>query len=114
MPEEWNEGSISGLVARGGFVVDMQWEGAQLLKAKVHSRIGGMLRIRSYVPLKGEGLKPAVGDCPNMLYAPAEVAAPLKSKSLNTLQLPVLYKVYEYDVETEPGKEYMFERATLN
>ena len=49
-----------------------------------------------------------------MLYAPAEVAAPLKSKSLNTLQLPVLYKVYEYDVETEPGKEYMFERATLN
>lgn len=114
LPEEWNEGSISGLVARGGFVVDMQWEGAQLLKAKVHSRIGGMLRIRSYVPLKGEGLKPAVGDCPNMLYAPAEVAAPLKSKSLNTLQLPVLYKVYEYDVETEPGKEYMFERATLN
>lgn len=114
LPEEWNEGSISGLVARGGFVVDMQWEGAQLLKAKVHSRIGGMLRIRSYVPLKGDGLKPAVGDCPNMLYAPAEVAAPLKSKSLNTLQLPVLYKVYEYDVETEPGKEYMFERATLN
>ena len=114
LPEEWNEGSISGLVARGGFVVDMQWEGAQLLKAKVHSRIGGMLRIRSYVPLKGEGLKPAVGDCPNMLYAPAEVAAPLKSKSLNTLQLPVLYKVYEYDVETEPGKEYMFERTTLN
>lgn len=52
LPEEWNEGSISGLVARGGFVVDMQWEGAQLLKAKVHSRIGGMLRIRSYVPLK--------------------------------------------------------------
>ena len=114
LPVEWNEGSISGLVARGGFVVDMQWEGAQLLKAKVHSRIGGMLRIRSYVPLKGDGLKPAVGDCPNMLYAPAEVAAPLKSKSLNTLQLPVLYKVYEYDVETEPGKEYMFERATLN
>ena len=32
LPEEWNEGSISGLVARGGFVVDMQWEGAQLLK----------------------------------------------------------------------------------
>ena len=60
-PEEWNEGSISGLVARGGFVVDMQWEGAQLLKAKVHSRIGGVLRIRSYVPLKGDGLKPAEG-----------------------------------------------------
>ena len=114
LPEEWNEGSISGLVARGGFVVDMQWERAQLLKAKVHSRIGGVLRIRSYVPLKGDGLKPAEGDCPNMLYAPAEIAAPLKSEKLNALQLPVLYKVYEYDIMTEPGKEYMFERTTLN
>ena len=73
-----------------------------------------MLRIRSYVPLKGEGLKPAVGDCPNMLYAPAEVAAPLKSKSLNTLQLPVLYKVYEYDVETEPVRNICLKEATLN
>ena len=26
----------------------------------------------------------------------------------------VLYKVYEYDIMTEPGKEYMFERTTLN
>ena len=114
LPEEWNEGSISGLVARGGFVVDMQWDGAQLLKAKVYSRIGGILRIRSYVPLKGENLKPAKGDCPNMLYAPAEIAEPLQSKNLNVLQLPILYKVYEYDVETEPGKEYLFERAGLN
>ena len=114
LPEEWNERSSSGLVARGGFVVDMQWKGAQLLKAKVHSRIGGVLRIRSYVPLKGDGLKPAESDCPNMLYAPAEIAAPLKSEKLNALQLPVLYKVYEYDIMTEPGKEYMFERTTLN
>ena len=114
LPEEWNEGSISGLVARGGFVVDMQWDGAQLLKAKVYSRIGGILRIRSYVPLKGENLKRAKGDCPNMLYAPAEIAEPLQSKNLNVLQLPILYKVYEYDVETEPGKEYLFERAGLN
>ena len=114
LPEEWSEGSISGLVARGGFVVDMKWSGAQLLHAKVRSRIGGVLRIRSYVPLKGTGLQPAKGDCPNMLYAPATIAEPLKSEALKTPQLPILYKVYEYDVQTEPGKEYIFERAALD
>ena len=110
LPEEWREGRISGLVARGGFVVDMEWSGAQLFRAEICSRIGGVLRIRSCVPLKGEGLKPAEGACPNMLYAPAEVPAPLKSNKLRALQLPVLYKVYEYDVTTEAGGHYLFER----
>ena len=110
LPKEWREGRISGLVARGGFVVDMEWSGAQLFRAEICSRIGGVLRIRSCVPLKGEGLKPAEGACPNMLYAPAEVPAPLKSNKLRALQLPVLYKVYEYDVTTEAGGHYLFER----
>lgn len=112
LPEAWTRGSIKGLVARGGFVVDMDWDGAQLLRAKVHSRIGGVLRLRSYVPLKGEGLKPAQGDCPNPLYAPAPVAEPLVSKELKDPQLPILYKVYEYDVQTQPGQDYVFERGT--
>lgn len=71
-------------------------------------------QLRSYVPLKGAGLQPAKGDCPNMLYAPATIAEPLKSEALKTPQLPILYKVYEYDVQTEPGKEYIFERAALD
>lgn len=71
LPDEWDCGSVQGLVARGGFVVDMEWEGAQLVQARVHSRVGGMLRIRSYIPLKGDHLKPAQGDCPNPLFAAA-------------------------------------------
>lgn len=70
LPDEWDCGSVQGLVARGGFVVDMEWEGAQLVQARVHSRVGGMLRIRSYIPLKGDHLKPAQGDCPNPLLRP--------------------------------------------
>ncbi len=114
LPEAWAEGSITGLVARGGFVVDMQWDGTQLKQAKVHSRIGGVLRLRSNVPLKGEGLKPAVGACPNPMNAtPAALTAPLVSKELASPQYPVLQKVYEYDVQTEAGKDYFFERSVL-
>ena len=52
LPDAWATGSVQGLVARGGFVVDMNWNGVQLDKAKIHSRLGGNLRLRSYVPLR--------------------------------------------------------------
>ena len=52
LPDAWATGSVQGLVARGGFVVDMNWNGVQLDKAKVHSRLGGNLRLRSYVPCR--------------------------------------------------------------
>ena len=38
-PDAWATGSVQGLVARGGFVVDMNWNGVQLDKAKIHSRL---------------------------------------------------------------------------
>jgi alpha-L-fucosidase 2 len=109
LPDSWNEGSVKGLVARGGFVVDMEWKGTQLSHARIHSRIGGVLRIRSYVPLKGDGLKEAKGECPNPLNATAVISEPLVSKEI-TPQLPILYRTYEYDIITEVGKEYLFER----
>lgn len=62
LPDVWEKGNVSGLVARGGFVVDMKWEGTKLKEAKVQSRLGGVLRIRSYVPLKGKGLRKAMGN----------------------------------------------------
>ena len=39
LPDAWATGSVQGLVARGGFVVDMNWNGVQLDKAKIHSRL---------------------------------------------------------------------------
>lgn len=110
LPDKWAEGKVKGLVAHGGFVVDMDWNGVQLDTAKIHSRMGGNLRLRSYVPLKGEGLKPASGTNPNPLFRQAAIKEPLVSKEINP-QYPVIPRVYEYDLATEAGKDYVVTRG---
>ena len=105
LPDEWKEGEVKGLRARGGFVVDVKWKDGQLQQAVVRSTIGGTLRLRSYVPLKGKGLKEAQGKCPNELLCPADIKQPLRSAELKTFELLPLKKVYEYDVETKAGQK---------
>ena len=107
LPTKWTEGRVSGLKARGGFEVDMEWSGNKLQVAKVRSAIGGTVRLRSYVPLLGEGLEKATGVCPNEFFAPAEVKSPLLSKKLNSTPKLAVKTVYEYDLKTVPGGEYL-------
>jgi alpha-L-fucosidase 2 len=114
LPDAWKDGEVKGLQARGAFTVDMKWQEGTLLEAVINSKIGGVLRLRSYVPLAGEGLKEATGDCPNPLYAPAAIQQPLKSKELKTFALLPVPTVYEYDIETLPGQTIHLQQAKPN
>jgi alpha-L-fucosidase 2 len=107
LPAKWTKGAVSGLRARGGFEVGMVWDEGRLQVANIHSTIGGVLRLRSYVPLEGEGLTEAKGECPNPLYAPADIKTPLLAKSLTTAPKLSVKTVYEYDLSTEAGKDYL-------
>ena len=106
LPDEWQSGEVKGLRARGGFIVNEVWKDGKLAEACIKSTIGGTLRLRSYVPLKGKGLKEASGDCPNELLAPATIREPLISPEQKDLQLLPVRKVYEYDLDTSAGKTY--------
>ncbi len=41
LPEAWPQGEVTGLCARGGFVINMKWEKHKLIQATVYSKRGG-------------------------------------------------------------------------
>jgi alpha-L-fucosidase 2 len=45
LPSAWKNGEVKGLVARGGFVVDMNWKENQLVAAKIYSKCGVPARV---------------------------------------------------------------------
>ena len=108
LPDAWPTGKVTGLRARGGFEVDMEWAGGKMAKAKIRSTIGGVLRIRSYVPLTGKGLRKAEGACPNGLFKPAEIRTPLRAAGVKEVQKASVPQVFEYDVVTRAGGVYHF------
>ena len=110
IPDTWREGSVKGLKARGNYTVDMSWDKGQISEAIILSNIGGKLRIRSYVPLEGEGLVAAEGECPNPLMMPAR-RADAKVSGDASKTYPLLLRTYEYDLDTTPGATYRVARA---
>jgi alpha-L-fucosidase 2 len=46
LPAAWPDGKINGLVARGNFVIGMEWKAGKLIRTTVESRIGGSCTLR--------------------------------------------------------------------
>ena len=45
LPKEWKDGSVKGLCARGGFVIDMEWKDGKVTAARIMARKGGKTRV---------------------------------------------------------------------
>ena len=107
IPDQWKEGWVKGIKARGGFEIEMQWQKGKIKEVMVFSSLGGNLRLRTASPLKGPELQIAKGDQTNALLAPVITPASIHSADshLKGIELP---SYYEYDVQTLPGKYYTF------
>ena len=103
LPSAWIEGSVKGLRARGGFLVDLSWKESRADKILIKSTLGGNCRIRSYVPLTAKGLKEAEGLNANPFYQLPGIKAPLMNNQ-ESVELPELRPIYEYDVLIPKGK----------
>jgi len=68
LPTRLVNGKIAGLVARGGFVVDIDWKNNSLVKLKIFSKNGSILNVRykgkvmSLATKKGKTYKFGAGD----------------------------------------------------
>ncbi|XID93131.1 glycoside hydrolase N-terminal domain-containing protein [Paenibacillaceae bacterium WGS1546] len=52
LPDAWPEGEISGLKARGGFTVDLQWERGRLTRARIAAPADRPLRVACRHPVR--------------------------------------------------------------
>lgn len=108
LPHAWPEGEVKGLLMRGGFVVDMRWEKGQIQSLKIHSRLGGNLRLRTHTPLpevKGLKVKKVAANKPNpnAFYAQAKIKPPIINTQ-KVVPLLSLANTYLIDVATNAGQ----------
>lgn len=108
LPSVWTSGEVTGLKARGGYEVDIEWAEGKVVKVKICSELGGNLRVRSALPLvcRNSDMKPAEGTNPNPFYAVPDIPDLLVSSEV-ILKIKATPEVYEYDLQTLPNKEYI-------
>lgn len=110
LPDALPNGSITGLKARGGFEIDMDWENSKLTKLVVKSTLGGNARIRIAKDIQFKSnpkLAEANGENPNKYYQVNSIKTPLISEKAELKG----YKIPEtqiFDFETKAGKSYSF------
>ncbi|WP_342588255.1 glycoside hydrolase family 95 protein [Hymenobacter wooponensis] len=110
LPDAWPTGEVKGLVARGGYVVDLAWAKGKVTHLQITSRLGGNCRVRLHSQVAAGGkakLTPARGTNPNPFYQNAAIQPPLISAKA-TIKKPVLAPSFVYDLNTKAGATYTF------
>ncbi|MBX2944146.1 MAG: glycoside hydrolase family 95 protein, partial [Cyclobacteriaceae bacterium] len=110
LPNKWQQGFISGIKSRGGFEIEMQWQNSILNKGKIKSHAGGVLPIKSSIPLKISGGKVLTQSQENHLLKPI---AEIEYLNVDKVQYaPMKFpKFYTYTIATEIGDVITMEAA---
>ena len=104
LPSAWPSGKVTGLKARGGFELDLEWADSKVTRAVVRSKLGGNLRLRTNEPVKIEGAtaKPAAGTNPNPLYRIVDAGKPIVAEGATLADIDVR-PTQTMDLATDAG-----------
>ena len=107
LPDNWSSGSVKGLRARGGFILDFDWENGALKNIAVLSTLGGNCRLRTHTALqaKSVSLQSAHDANPNGFYPKPSLPPLISNESESDVELS-LKETYLTDFNTEKGKRY--------
>jgi alpha-L-fucosidase 2 len=107
LPDEWSEGMVSGLRARGGFTLDLQWREGRLVQARIHSGLGEVCRIRTGIPVRvvETGFRQARGENQNPFLQPVP-PPPFQARAGASLPELKISETHLIDFETRAGESY--------
>ena len=110
LPAAWPDGSIRGVRARGGFVVDLEWRGGVLSTGSITSSLGGGARLRTSVPITVAGASPtpATGVNPNPFFKVHDPGPPEIADRSKLLPPPRPDAGVAIDIPTTAGGRYTF------
>lgn len=106
LPDAWKDGSVTGLMARGGFKVDISWKDHRITKLVVYSKLGGNCRLRLKQQAENKALKAASGGNSNPFYQVTALKKPIIKPADNSKLKIELPQTWVYDLKTQPGKTY--------
>jgi alpha-L-fucosidase 2 len=110
LPDQWPDGKVNGLRARGGFEIDMEWENGKIKEFTIYSMVGGNCRIRTRIDIEPENqimISQAENKNPNPFFDITPIKNPIISADASVNQ-PELPHTFLYDFNTEAGESYTF------
>ncbi len=114
LPSAWPSGKVTGLKARGGFEIDLEWSGGKLNQATVRSKLGGNLRLRTHEPVTVAGSStaptPARGSNPNPFFHIIDPGTPIIAPGANLPEMK-LRPTHTVDLATDAGSNYVLSVA---